>query len=101
MHVVKFIDSEGLWKLQNLQFCVHVFFADVEFQEFHKEHKLHVLFYTRTEVNLRTNFQKGDSIFQSLDFKVLLSLSYEPITYQALFELANFLLSWYERGHNL
>ncbi len=40
-HVVVNIDSEGLRKPQNLQFCVQVFSADIEFQELIREqHKL-------------------------------------------------------------
>ncbi len=43
-HVVVNIDSEGLRKPQNLQFCVQVFSADIEFQELIRdEHKLGVL----------------------------------------------------------
>ena len=44
-HVVVNIDSEGLRKRQNLQFCVQVFSADTEFHELiRKEHKRGVLY---------------------------------------------------------
>ena len=54
-HVVVNIDSEGLRKRQNLQFCVQVFFTDVKFQELIRtEHKLSLLFCALTKT-----FSKG------------------------------------------
>ena len=73
-HAVVNIDSEGLRKQQNLQFCVQVFSTDTEFGELiREEHKLGVLYCALTEVSLKkTLFQKEDITSQILDFTFLL-----------------------------
>ncbi len=56
-HVVVNIDSEGLRKPQNLQFCVQVFSADIDFQELiFEEHKLGVFFCVLTRANYEISF---------------------------------------------
>ncbi len=58
-HVIVNIDSEGLRKRKNLQFCVQVYSADIEFQELiREEHKLGVLYCGLTRANFETSFSK-------------------------------------------
>ena len=48
-------------KIAEMQFCVQVFSADLEFQELiHKECKLGVLYYVKTKGNFKIAFQKED-----------------------------------------
>ncbi len=59
VHVVVNIDSEGLRKSQNLQFCVQVFSTDIELQEMiREEHELGALYCVMTRANFEISFSK-------------------------------------------
>ncbi len=58
-HVIVNIDSEGLRKRKNLQFCVQVFSADIKFQELiREEHELDALYCVMTRANFEISFSK-------------------------------------------